>query len=94
MVLAQQRGGHGAPSQPPERWTACVRPCVQPRLCHSTGEHAPSRSRSVGRLLAPGHHVHSSCLHAQSSLCQVPDVQSQALGQREVTSSVCHLLVP
>lgn len=88
---SQQCGGHGpAPGTLKCRESLCNQGCATLQRSRA----APSLNRSVQRLLAPSHHVHSSCLHAQSSLCQVPDVQSHALGQREVTSSVCHLLVP
>lgn len=81
--------GHGA-------WLSlecCRRPGCTPGPTQLCREHVPSCSSSAGRILAISHSAHS-CLHAQSLLCQVPDVQSHALGQREVTSSVCHLLVP
>lgn len=71
----------------------CRRPSCTPEPVQLCREHVPSCSSSAGRILATSHSAHS-CLHAQSLLCQVPDVQSHALGQREVTSSVCHLPVP
>lgn len=79
MVLAQRCGGHGvAPGTLKCREPLFNQGCALLQRSRA----APSCNRSVQRLLAASHHVHSSCLHAQPSLCQVPDVQSPCTGTK------------